>query len=487
MSVRKRAWRGGPAVWYLAAAFTICAASAFADSRRSAGVAPPAGTESSPPKSLTAWLGSVGDTGGLSLAEATDIALKSNHDLRLAIKKAAAAGYDTDAARSLFFPQVSAEYGYDVRDREVEQEFGGQAVPLGEKEFQRGEIAARMTLWDFGRTLGAYRQAAGAEEAAAQVLQRVRQDVIYRTETAYFAVLETRRFRQVARAAVRQARDHLKTAESQYRNGVVTTSDVLRARANLARARQELIRADNAVSISESRFNNVLGVDIDRSVCIRDEEAHSRGLLSEGVREAFRCALRTAAENRPELKQMAALIRSARGGLMSSRGRFLPAIYISGKVDHLDDKYQVHKTTALAEIGLRIDLFTGGRDLAGWRKARVNVERAEEQAAKLLDLITLEVKQAVLYLDEALQKLDVAAAAAAYADSNLTLVNNMYGEGAATSTDVMDAELLRTSAFNDYVSALYDLQVAESRLRYATGVIGWGTVRQVVERQEEKR
>jgi len=51
------------------------------------------------------------------------------------------------------------------------------------------------------------------------------------------------------------------------------------------------------------------------------------------------------------------------------------------------------------------------------------------------------------------------------------LIENKYKQTAATPTDVVDAETLRTRAHQNYYAALYDLITAVKRLEFAMGTI----------------
>lgn len=407
------------------------------------------------------------DAGGLSLKEAVAVALANNHDLKLAELAADRAERESDRVRSRFLPLISAAAAYDLRDREKEVGFGPQRVSVAEKEFMRAELTARMTVWDFGRTLGAYRGAEGAAEAVRYALQRVRQEVIYRTCVAYCRVLTTCRLLEAADAAVRSARAHLADAEVLLRNGVVTERDVLRARANLEEQRRRQIEARNAKRLAEMSFNHVLGREVSRPVRLREEAG---GLPADHGGSATG-ALKVAVLNRPEFRQMAALLEAAEGRRIAARGQFLPRIYVAGSLTHLDDRYQVHRTEALAEVGLQYDLFSGGRHLAELRIAGLEVDRALEQADKVADAVALQVRRALLAAETAAASLAAASSTLAFAEENRRLVRSQYRQGAASCTDVMDAEMLWLRAQADYWRARHDRQVAGARILYALGTI----------------
>jgi len=407
-------------------------------------------------------------TGPISLPQAYRIALANNHALRLAREDVGIAQQQVYVARSLFLPQVTAGYGYDIRDRQVEVAFGGNSFPTAEKEFQRAELKVQMTIWDFGRSLGKYEQAELGKQIADLQRKRMEQSVLFKTAEAYFNLLRAQKARTIAAEALKEALSHLETARSFFRNGVVDKNDVLRAEVQVAEARQQLITAENAVELARSAFNNVLGINVNHPTEVVDVTSvpKLRMSLAEALQRAVAC--------RPEFEIAQKAILQEEAGLTEARGEFLPRIYVSGSLNRLDDDYQVHKNSAIAELGITMDLFTGGRRTALYRIARHRRRKAVEMAKQICDGIALEVKQALLGVEEARKRLSVAAKAVSQADENLRLVENRYKQKAATPTDVVDAETLRTRAHLNYYAALYDLITAVKRLEFAMGTITAG-------------
>ena len=404
-------------------------------------------------------------TGPISLPQAYRIALANNHTLRLAREDVGIAQQQVYVARSLFLPQVTAGYGYDIRDREVEVGFGAATFPTAEKEFQRAELKVQMTIWDFGRSLGKYEQAELGKQIADLQRRRMEQSVLYQTAKAYFNLLRAQKARTIAAEALKQALSHLQTARSFFRNGVVDKNDVLRAEVQVAEVRQQLITAENAVELARSVLNNVLGINVNHQTEVVDVTSAPK------LRMSLAAALQRAVDCRPEFEVAQKGILQEEAGLTEARGEFLPRIYVSGSLNRLDDDYQVHKNSAIAELGITMDLFTGGRRTALYRIARQRRRKAVETAKQICDGIALEVKQALLGVEEARKRLSVAEKAVSQADENLRLIENKYKQTAATPTDVVDAETLRTRAHQNYYAALYDLITAVKRLEFAMGTI----------------
>jgi outer membrane protein TolC len=125
------------------------------------------------------------------------------------------------------------------------------------------------------------------------------------------------------------------------------------------------------------------------------------------------------------------------------------------------------------EIGgvLQWRVFEGGKIRAQVSEAKIEHARATDNCQQLRERVALEIKEAVLNLQEAAQKLRVAEAAIAQAEEHFRISRERYLAQIATSTEVVDAEPLLTQARTHHFNALYDDHLAAFALQRATGVI----------------
>jgi len=278
-------------------------------------------------------------------------------------------------ARSLFFPQVTASYGF------VHNQMQAASVnpnnPLmprfyaGEKEFQRAELKAQMTLWDFGKTLGTYRQSTLAGEIARLRSTRNAQQIRLQVAEAYFAILRARKAQLIAEESLAQAEAHAKTARSFHGQALVDKRDVLRADLQVAEVKQSLIKAKNAVELATSGFNSVLGINVNRKTEVldtKDAPAASPGLQD---------ALQLAVDNRPEFQVIQKSIRIQEEALTVAGAEHLARIYVGGAG---------HLAGLQAERPKRT-----GRDVRSRRKLRASrASQSQDGADSGVDLLRIE-------------------------------------------------------------------------------------------------
>ena len=410
----------------------------------------------------------------ICLEEAIAVALKNNHSLLQAQQDKGIALDEKEIARSLFLPAVTAGYAYAWSNRQqamINPQQPGLVMYAGERDFQKAEVKIMMTLWDFGRSLGAYNQASLRREIAELLYKRRRQRVVMDVVNAYFNVLRAQREKVIAEESLTQAREHLKTAVRFHKYGVVDLNDVLRARVQVADVKQMLIKAKNAIELCTSTLNSVLGVNVNLPTRVIDDTTIAPFELS------LEDCLRLAVEHRPEFEVVHRAISVEQEGIRAAKGGHLPRVYVGANYDWDDDGYRkfassrggLHDSNISGEIGIQIDLFSGGRTTAEVRKAKKKLAKAKEQAKEVCDGISLQVKGAFLGIKEAKERIKVTKEARLQAKENLRLMNSKYRQNIVASTDVVDAETLLTRTEQNYYTALYDYIVAIARLENAIG------------------
>ena len=421
----------------------------------------------------------------ITLEEAIAIALANNHSVKISAEDVAIANSNVGVARSLFFPQVTGSYGF--ARSELQPAMVDPDNPLmppfyaGEKEFQHAELKVQMILWDFGRTLGTYRQAVLAGEIAELKSQRNEQLVRLQVAEAYFNVLRAKKGCFIVEESLNQVEAHLKTARSFHKQGMVDKSDVLRAELYVAQVRQALIKIQNAVELATSALNLALGVNVNCKTEVVDTEQVPT--FTATLEECLHLAV----GNRPEFQMVQKAIQIQEQALNIARAGHMPRIYVGGGYNWTDDAYRkwgggsssdLSKGAWAGEIGIQIDFFTGGRTSANTRIANSKIRQAEEQAKQLCDAVVLQVKSGALGIAEARERIAVAEKAVAQAKEHLRLINNKYKQNMASSTDVVDAETALSQAQGNYYSAIYDCHTALARLLSAVGTNHFEPVRE---------
>jgi outer membrane protein len=284
---------------------------------------------------------------------------------------------------------------------------------------------------------------------------------------AYIAVLRAQKAAELSTRQVKALEAQAAQARAFYEGGVIPKNDLLKAEVELANARQILIRTRNQVELARANFNYALGEDLDTPLQLEELQESPPSVVE------LKAAIQTAWDRRPELQELAQAIEAARRGVSAAQSQFLPQLSFVGTytVDLAGGNPSF--SPERWEIGgvLQWHAFEGGRVRAQVSEAKISQQKASDTLQQQRDRVTLEVKEAVITLLEAEQKIRVAEKAIAQAEENFRISQERYSAQIATSTEVVDAEALLTQARTNYFNAIYDHHLASFALKRATGVI----------------
>jgi outer membrane protein TolC len=125
----------------------------------------------------------------------------------------------------------------------------------------------------------------------------------------------------------------------------------------------------------------------------------------------------------------------------------------------------------ISTLNLQIPLFHGFRSKQQYQKAKLDYRILKDMEREIQNRVAAEVEVAYNKLMEAGEKYLSANETVELAREALRLANLMYEEGANTQIDVLSSRLALTEAQMNFVSSLYEYQIARYQLRKVTGLL----------------
>jgi outer membrane protein TolC len=314
----------------------------------------------------------------------------------------------------------------------------------------------------YGVTRARYAQAASEQE-----LQRSDQELVFQAVLAYYGVLLAQKQVAVAEEAVKTAQSTESFSRARVESGMTVDSDLLSAQVATAARKQELITAQNALSLARTQLALAVGMSSD-TVYEPQESLAEHNFPSATAGDLESRALQT----RPDLKQ-AELERIAQSKNISmAKGAFAPRlnVYGSWETDSPSPGWNGGNNW-VAGAELQFDLFDGGS-----KRAHLALEKAIQDKATAMrdgfrDQIRLQVRKAYYEYDAARQQVDVARGAIAQADESLRINQNRYDGGLTTINDLLRVEEAAHRAKADYWQAVYRMQTSYAGVELATGIL----------------
>jgi outer membrane protein TolC len=395
----------------------------------------------------------------LTLEQALEMA-RQNPQLAQAQASVMQAQGQVGIARSGFLPSGSA--GATAGWRSIS---GNGATPSSFLWDSYGaSVTLNQTLWDFGRTLGAYLAARDQERAARAGVDTAWNGVEFNVRTAYYTVLATEALVTVADQTVASNQRLLDLARGQFEVGQRPRFDVTTADVNLQQSLISQITAHDGVTLTRIALSQAVGQDVSNRLLVMPSVPQDIDLDVPRLMEE-------ALAVRPDLKTADFQIAAADQSLSAARSSWFPILGVSARYnwDYLGGSPTVNANFWNVLGTITWPFLNGGADMG-----RVDVQSGVLASARASrDLLVLQVRtdveQAVTTVNEARARRTVARKLVGQARENLELAEGRYQAGIGTIIDVTVSQTSYTSAQAQEVKAAFDLATAWAQLQRAIG------------------
>jgi outer membrane protein TolC len=411
----------------------------------------------------------------LTLAEGLTIVDRSGRDVAISLAEEQVAASTPVQAATAWRPSVDLYARETILAEQPGAIFGTTEVPTAEKDFFAYGVRVRQQLYDFGRTGAAVRATSLDTETTRLETALVRNRTALRFILAYVRLLRSERLLSVQQDEVKRFEVHRDDTRALLEEGTITENDLLEAEVRLADAVQKRLHAENQRALVAARVNSMLLRPMGDPVSPEEIAA-----VGPGVEPPLEEALAAAARGRVELKQLGTRISAVRARRAAVRTEYYPQLFVSGGYEFTQNEYQVHEGNWALGAGVEMNLYAGGLTSEKLRQKELELQVLERTRERILDTVMLEVEDAYLSLGTARARVAATAKAVEQAKENLRLQHLRYSEGVGTSTDVLDAVSLVTTAEQNQLDARYDVTDALALLDFAVGkdlVATWGAAR----------
>lgn len=391
----------------------------------------------------------------LNLQRCVEIALKKHPDIIAATNNVNAYMNKVGQSRADYYPQINLYSGYS--------RISPATGTNGSYDNYSTGININQIIYDFGKTSAQVNIQNLNLNAVRTDLESISDRIIFNVKQKYFALLQSKRNKEVAEETVKQYQQHLEQAKGFFEVGVKPKFDVTKAEVDLGNARLNLIIAENALKTAKANLDNAMGI-FDASEYIVEDN-----LKMEKYTITFDDAISSAYRNRPELKSIISRKEAAAGTVELAKKGFYPVLTGSASYNWSGDNFPLDDGWN-AGITLSFPLFSGflTKYQVEEAKANLNVQKANEES--LRQSIFLEVQQAYLNFKEAEERIPVAELNVKQAQENFEIADGRYVAGVGNPIEVTDASVALTNAKTAYIQALYDYKIAIASLEKAMGV-----------------
>lgn len=405
-----------------------------------------------------------------NLDESVAQALAKNYALKAGKERIEQSRMVKNKARADFLPKAATRYSYTRLDDILSFKSGlGADIPITTKDNYASTTSVTQPIFTGFALLSTFELAKlGIDQSETQMAIETL-DLALRVKEAYFNILIADKGIEVAEQDVQAREANLEVARSFHQVGLVPVNDVLRAEVELANSTESLTTARNAAKLTRAAFNTLLTKSVNDPVALEDILIYKEEPFD------FDALSHQALEGRPEMQLVEIGLLQADQEIRLARSQYYPEVAltweylregddwrVSGDDFHQDPRWQV-------TAGMTWTFWEWGKTHYGIREKESLKKELMQTKLGLEDSIRLEVKDALLRLENASENIPTTEKAVEQGEENLRVNEERYKAQVTTITDVLDAQTLLTQARVNHYRALYNHNLARFRLQRALG------------------
>jgi outer membrane protein TolC len=258
---------------------------------------------------------------------------------------------------------------------------------------------------------------------------------------------------------------------NQFTAGLTYKNDVLRVKVQQNDNELNLIRARDALVLSKLNLAQLIGRADNIDFIIADSVIGSFNLVQ------IDAALEHIITKRPEIMLLQKSLEAETIQEKMLRADFKPTIGVSANGISAFGKQGVNPTkrganTLVSYYGLlnvSIPIFDWGTKKQKIKQQQYKIVAQQFQLKETKELISLEVQQAYLQLNESARHVELSGTSLEQAVENLRLSNDRFKAGTITGKDVLEAQTIWQQAYSNIIDAKVDYKISEANLKKALG------------------
>ena len=444
----------------------------------------------------------------LTLEQCRKLAISNNKELKISSANIKMAGEERNAARTKYFPQISANGTYLRNQKDIElidynglsslsslQEILGPALQgnpelaqalnvvandvknathLGIRNVWIGDISLVQPIFMGGKIIS-YNQIAGyAKELAKSMNESQLEDVIYKTDEAYWQVVSLVSKKKLADSYVEMLKKTDNDMKAMINEGLLTKADGLSIKVKLNEAEIAQTKVDNGLALSRMFLAQICGLELTSSIKLADEDTERMNLTKPGDAFAFP-DINMAFSNRNELKSLELTTKIYEKKERIAFADMLPNVALTANYLVMNpNSYNGFKNdfAGMYNVGVAVKV-----PLSGWWEGthKKNSARAETLIKQLeyeeaREKIELQVNQSAYKVNEASKQLNASMRNMEKAEENMRYATLGFNEGVIPVLNLMEAQTAWFAANAQLIDAQIELKLTKVYFDKALGI-----------------
>ena len=221
----------------------------------------------------------------------------------------------------------------------------------------------------------------------------------------------------------------------------------------------------NNFSIAKLTLSRAIGLPLGQAFQITDELPYA-DISPPTVDEALKLAFNT----RSDSLSARAAQKAAERALSAAKAERYPVAATNGNYSAVGSTFGQSRGTFTFQAGISIPVFTGGQIAGDIVQAEAAFRQRSAEAENIRGQIDYDVRTAFFNLNAAIEQVAVARQSVDLATESLSRSRDRFSAGVTDSVEVVQSEQSLASANDQYITALYNHNVAKLSLARALGV-----------------
>jgi outer membrane protein TolC len=426
---------------------------------------------------LCAYVALADETGGapprhITLREAVQLALKHNHDVRIAAYTVEEKQHAKDVAKSSYFPSIRNDSSFlhltDSQLVEIEAgslgAAGGTPIPpvssvinQGGRNLTTSGTQITQPLTSLLKTRRVNDMAQAELKASRENAELTENDVALAVHEVYYRILIAQAHRNATEARIKASQELQSERLEQVKYGSSLEQDLIDSRAQLLQSKQELLSTNLQLSDLQLKLDDLIGLPLATALDLDPTVTEVQQTCA-----PEECATAATASHPAILAALAKVAKAEAAIHLAKTDIWVPDVEVFGRYSYQNNVPFLARNFGTFGVHLGYDLFDGGRKRAVLHERKSQLSKAEENLAKLTDEVDLAVQTAQNKLKRTHEMLKVSEEVLALRTESNRVLQQELSQGTALKSQAAraaaqqyDAKALLLQSQLDYSQA-YD-------------------------------
>lgn len=298
--------------------------------------------------------------------------------------------------------------------------------------------------------------------------------VKYNVAAAYFDLYKFLHFHDFLDAEIGAEKKQLALVESLHKNGTVLKSDVLRTSVKLAQLELSLSDVTKKIEIAKQQVNILMGRENDAELAIKYQDTIELSAITEGDYEDY---VDIAFNKSPAYKIAYSTVKLSEMNIKQVKAMLLPKVSLYSTYNYTYPQISFYPYSndlwGFGQTGVKVqfsidNLYKSKHSIA---HAQVVSNEAREKANIKKDEIYLQVKEAYLQRQQALESMETAEQNIIKTAETVRVIRSSYINQASLLTDLLEAENALLEAKFNLTTAQTNVKLTHIRLLAIIGIL----------------